>query len=206
MTITYPLSLPGTPKPRKVQITGSNMVAVTASPFTAAQTVQAHQGQIWRAAIVYPPMLRATAAAWQGFLLSLRGSYGTFLLGDPAATTPRGIATGTPLVNGAAQTGQVLNTKGWTPSQTGILLAGDYIQLGTGATARLHQVVVAANSDAGGLAALDIWPRLRESPADNAAIVTASPVGLFRLATNDIDWDTDEALFYGISFEAVEAI
>jgi hypothetical protein len=53
---------------------------------------------------------------------------------------------------------------------------------------------------------LDIWPRLRESPADNAVVVTTSTVGLFRLASNDTEWSVDEASIYGLTFGAVEAI
>jgi intracellular sulfur oxidation DsrE/DsrF family protein len=53
---------------------------------------------------------------------------------------------------------------------------------------------------------LDIWPRLRESPADNAVVVTSNTVGLFRLASNDSEWNVNEATVYGITFAAVEAI
>ena len=96
---------------------------------------------------------------------------------------------GVPLVNGALQTGGVLNTKGWTAS--GLRLKkGDVIQLAgvnevnpmnRQSVGTLQDFVVQADvsSDAGGLAAIPIWPSLipsgqwqtvDASPADNAII------------------------------------
>lgn len=206
MAITYPITLPATPKARKVRITQRSVVAVGASPFTLQQVVQAHPGQAWQLAITLPPQKRATAEDWIAALISLNGAEGTFLYGDDAGAVPRGIATGTPLIDGAGQTGQTVNTKGWTANQTGILKAGDWFQLGSGATTRLHKVLADANSDAGGLAAIDIWPALRASPADNDPITVNATKGLWRLAATGQRWDIDEAAFYGLDFDAVEAL
>ncbi len=107
------------------------------------------------------------------------------------------------LVNGASQTGYDLVTDGWQASQTGIMLAGDWLQLGTGNTSRLYKVMADANSDASGNATLTLWPKLRSSPADNDAITVSSPKGRFMLA-QDIDWSIDEAHIYGLNFSAVE--
>ena len=144
------------------------------------------------------------AEQWITFLLKLNGMEGTFLFGDPNAKTPQGPATGTPLVNGASQTGNSLITDGWTVSVTGILKAGDYIQLGSGSTTRLYKVLNDADSDAGGNATFDIWPRLRVSPADNDLIITSAAKGLFALAGNIMEWDIEGAMKYGISFTAIE--
>jgi hypothetical protein len=139
-------------------------------------------------------------------LISLRGQLGTFLLGDPTGATARGAATGTPLVNGASQTGGSLVIDGATNSVTGWLKAGDYIQLGTGSSSRLHKVLADANSSAGGAVTLDIWPHIRISPADNAAVTVSSAKGLFRLSSNEQAWSVNEAAIYGITFSAMEAV
>jgi len=136
----------------------------------------------------------------------MNGQYGTFLLGDPANTAPRGVGTGTPLVKGGSQTGDSLITDGWTNSTTGILKAGDWIQLGSGSSSRLHKVLDDVNSDSGGNATLTIWPSLRSSPADNAVITVNSPKGQWRLATNEMQYSIDEASVYGITFACVEAL
>jgi len=206
MTITYPLTPPASPAPRRFRLGPDSAVGIHQSPFTFAEQVQRHAGQRWALDIELPAMKRAAAEDYISFLVSLNGVEGTFLIGDPAGATPRGIATGTPLVDGAAQTGAILNSKGWTISQTGILKAGDWIQLGSGSGARLHKILVDADSDGAGLAALDIWPQLRASPADNDPITVSNCVGHFRLADNRQRWDVDEAQFFGIDFSAQEVI
>jgi hypothetical protein len=60
------------------------------------------------------------------------------------------------------------------------------------------------NSDGAGNATLDLWPRLREPPADNSAIVVASPKGLFHLIAPQPKWDLDTAYLYGLTFDAEE--
>lgn len=205
MAITYPLSIPNTDI-AKVRLVANNIVGVSQSPFTAAQQVYKYTGQFWEADITLPPMKREQAEYWISFLLKLNGSYGTFLLGDPNGQTARGVATGTPLVNGASQTGNSLVTDGWTNSTTGILKAGDYIQLGSGATARLYKVLDDVNSDGSGNATLTLFPDLRTSPSDNATITVTNPKGVFRLNAGTTSWDINEASVYGITFGAREAL
>lgn len=205
MTISYPLSIPSTDI-AKIKLVANNIVGISQSPFTAAQQVYKYSGQYWEADISLPPMKREVAEYWISFLLKLNGSYGTFLLGDPIGATARGVATGTPLVKGASQGGNTLETDGWTSGVTGILKAGDYIQLGSGSTAKLHKVLDDVNSDGSGNATLTIFPDLRTSPADNAAIVVTSAKGVFRLTSGQTMWDINEASIYGITFGAREAL
>lgn len=206
MAVTYPLAIPTNKGLAKVRLTANNVVGVSQSPFTARQQVYKYTGQFWEADISLPPMKRADAEYWISFLLKLNGSYGTFLLGDPNGAIARGVATGTPLVKGANQTGSDLITDGWTPNTTGILKAGDYIQLGTGSTSLLHKVLDDVNSDGSGNATLTLWPDLRSAPSDNAAIVVSAPKGVFRLTAGQQSWDINEATFYGITFGAREAL
>lgn len=202
MPISYPLSLPST-NIQRVTLSSSSAVAISRSPFSFTAQVQQFTGQLWNAEVTLPPLARADAEPWIAFLLKLNGTQGTFLLGDPAGKTARGAATGTPLVNGASQTGQSLVTDGWTSGVTGILKAGDFIQIGQ----RLYKVLNDVNSNGSGQATLDIFPRLRESPADNAAIITSNTVGLFRLASNTVPvYNVNADKNYQISFSAIEAI
>jgi hypothetical protein len=84
---------------------------------------------------------------------------------------------------------------------TGTLKAGDYIQLGGGSSARLHQVL----KDKSGNGSLEIWPALRDDYT-NATVVFNSPKGLFRLANNISSWSINNSSAYGITFEAVEVL
>jgi hypothetical protein len=205
MAISYPLSLPASRFVRTA-FRARSVVGMSASPFSVAQQVYAWPGDCWMADVQLPPMKRANAEPWVAFLLALNGVEGTFLMGDVVNTTPRGVGTGTPLVKGASQTGKTLETDGWTAGQSPILAAGDWFQLGTGSTSRLHKLVQNANSDGSGNATLEIWPRLRSSPADNAALTLSSPKGLWRLTSNVREWSLELAQIYGISFSCMEAL
>jgi len=206
MAITYPLTLPSHTGISNITLRAVNTVGLTQSPFTYVQQAVAHSGQRWEVDVTLPAMARADAEQWVAFLVSLRGQLGTFTLGDPVGATPRGSAGGTPLVNGASQTGGTLNIDGCTASQTGWLKAGDYIQLGTAGTATLHKVLADADSDGSGEVSLDIWPYIRTAPADNASVITSNTVGRFRLASNQQNWNINEASIYGMTFGGIEAI
>lgn len=205
MAISYPVTFPAIGI-RSMNIRARTVVGINTSPFTGQQQVYKHQGEWWEAEVTLPPMKRATAEQVAAFLIKMKGQYGTFLLGDPANTSPRGVGTGTPLVNGASQTGSSLVTDGWTVSTTGILKAGDWIQLGSGATTTLHKVLDDVNSDGSGNATIEIFPSLRSSPSDDAAITVSSPKGIWRLASNTMEWSIDEASVYGVTFACVEAL
>lgn len=206
MAITYPVSFPASIGLANLNIRARTVVGISASPFTGQQQVYKHQGQWWEAEVSLPPMKRADAEQVVAFLLKMNGQYGTFLLGDKSATSTRGVGTGTPLVNGASQTGSELVTDGWTTSTTGILKAGDWIQLGSGSTTRLYKVLDDVNSDGSGNATINIFPDLRSSPEDDAAITVSNTQGLWRLASNETQYSIDQMSVYGITFACVEAL
>jgi hypothetical protein len=195
MAISYPLNTPTTIGIESIELRAVNAVAVSQSPFTYKQQVISHQGQIWSASVSIPSVRRDLAADWKAMLVALKGSVGTFLLGDPDYDTPRGTVSGTPTLSGTAGDSTVSVT------MTGTLLAGDYIQLGTGSAARLHQVLV----DQSGNGNLEIWPDLR-STYSGETVIYSSPKGVFRLGNSTTSWSIDNASFYGISFEAIEAL
>lgn len=209
MAITYPLAFPTTKGVAAINLRAVNAVAISQSPFTFKQQVIAHQGQRWEADITLPPMQRADAEVWVSFLVSLAGRRGTFTMGDPNGASARGSASvtpGTPLVNGASQTGGSLAVDGLPASVTGYLKVGDYIQLGGGSSATLHKVMEEVDSNSLGQAVIELWPYVRIAPSDDATITVGNTVGLFRLASNETNWSIDAAAFYGISFTATEAV
>jgi hypothetical protein len=205
MAITYPLAFPSQCV-REITIRAKTIVGFNSSPFTGQQQVYKHQGQWWEAEMSFPPMKREKAEEVAAFLMKLNGRYGTFLMGDPVNTQPNGIATGTPVVSGGSQTGNQLQTSGWTPNTTGILKAGDWFQLGTEGNSRLYKVLDTVNSNADGLATLTIFPDLRTSPANLQSIIFNAPKGQWRLSTNDIDYTIQTGQFYGITLACMEAI
>jgi hypothetical protein len=200
--ITYPLTPP--PGIQRVRITHQHATAFLRSPWTFSAQTQEHPGKIFTAEVTVAPCRWAEgAAAWAAFLAKLKGPVGTFYLGNKLAPR-RGVATGTPQVNGSvAARSETITTKGWTNSTTNILREGDYIQIGT----RLYQVMLDANSDGSGNATLDVFPPVREALVNNTAIVITNPVGLFRLDTAQVTpYEVDADEIYSIAFTAVEAV
>jgi len=51
-----------------------------------------------------------------------------------------------------------------------------------------------------------IQPKLRTAITENNLVRFATPKGLFRLTTNDIDWNADNISNYGISFSCIEVV
>lgn len=194
MAISYPLSQPTTIGIEQIELRAINAVATSQSPFTYRQQIINHGGQKWEASVTIPSTRRNLAAPWKAMLVALRGPTGTFLLGDPDYATPRGTVSSCTLSGSAGDSTASV-------TMTGTLLAGDYIQLGSGSAAKLHQVLV----DQSGSGNLEVWPNLRSNYTDET-VITSSPKGLFRLKENVSSWTINNSSLYGISFEAVEVI
>lgn len=204
MAITYPLDFPTSFGASEFSIDLIRAVAVSESPFDYSQQVQEHPGEAWEINFVLNLLNRDQAEDYNAFLLKLGGRVGSFTMAVPGSETPRGVATGTPLVNGADQTGRTLITDGWTASTTGILKAGDFIQLGTGTSTRLHKVLDDVDSDASGNATFDIAPKIVTAPSDNQAIITSNAKGLFRLKRNTTPVSIKPPNLHSVSFAARE--
>lgn len=194
MALSYPLSTPTTIGIESIELRAVNAVSVSQSPFTYRQQVISYGGQKWEALVTIPSVRRDKAAEWKTMLVGLKGQTGTFLLGDPDYVTPRGDVSSCTLTGSAG--GDTVSVV-----MSGSLKAGDYIQLGTAATSKLHKVLVDQSGDGN----LEIWPALRSDYA-SATVVFNSPKGVFRLGSNVTSWSIDNASTYGISFEAVEAL
>ena len=194
MAVSYPISTPTDIGIAEIQLTATNAIAVSRSPFTFATQVHAYSGEMWSASVTIPPVRKDLAEPWVAFLLSLRGQYGTFLLGDPNMTSPQGTATS------ATITGS-LGDRSVTVAMTGTLKAGDYLQLGSSGSARLHKVV----QDRSGSGTMEIWPALRANYSSTSATLTNAK-GVFRLAENATQWGINNNSAYGIQFEAMEDI
>jgi hypothetical protein len=148
------------------------------------------------------------------------------LLGDPNAARPRGT------ISSATLTG----TKGSSSpniSSVGTLIAGDYIQLGTGENAKLHKVLQGApfwfmntgHWNTSGLwvddyswalpptlpqdfsynGTIEIWPSLRDDYTDEPVIFT-NTAGLFRRSSSNQGYSINSSGKYNISFDCVEVV
>ena len=203
MAITYPITLPAAPNYSNFTLRAVHATATTQSPFTFKQQVYRHTGARWEASVSLPPMKRDQAGAWKAALTSLRGQQETFYLGNPNYSTPRGTLRSTDADIQCAATGTA-NQETLTLDfnvATKTLLAGDYIQIGSGADAQLYMIL----EDITGDGSVEVFPRLRASYV-NATVITNSAVGVFRLQSNIVEYGWDNLETYGLQFDAVEAI
>lgn len=204
---TYNLvSMPTSPAIAQVSFGMEDTIAQVVNPFTRQTQTFAWPGaDQWSAQITIPPMHAATAAPWKAFLASLQGSYNVLQLGDPSSSGLLGIGSRYPSIDmSQSETNQpmqtVLYTRGWVASTAGVLLAGDYLQIGY----RLHIVTAAVNSDSSGDAQITIWPSIRDSLTDGEPIILNNPQGLFRLAQNTRNWHASPRSATNISLNLIE--
>ena len=175
------------------------------SAFTRVIKRQLLSGARWRASYTLPRMKRAQMAEWQSFLLQLEGGVNTFYAYDPDARIPRGLATGTPLVNGASQTGSSLVIDGAAASVTNWLYAGDYFTV----NGEFKMVTANVTTNGSGQATINFKPALRSAPADNAAILLGLDCYCAMILEDDSQsmWESDRnSIFNEKTFSAVEAL
>ena len=191
MPITYPLTLPPQMRFRTISWREIDVTSDIPSPFTGQTTTIDWGGRWFAATLGLIAMSRADAQVCDALITSLIGQTGTFLLGMPNRSRPLGsaaLAPGTPLVNGASQSGRTLAIDGCPANTAGYLKAGDPIQLGAGASARLYKLLQDADTNASGQATLSIWPNLRTPPADNATVVVSGAKGVFHRSSPATEW------------------
>lgn len=205
---TYPLTFPTTVGVQKSEWGLERAVGVSESPFTGGQQVYEHTKALWKAVITLPPMKRDKSIDYQTFFMQLHGRKGTFLMGDPDAKTPRGNATQTNLTitSSAAIGAYDIAVSGLTNSQSNALLKGDYVQLGTGSSAKLHMVMADVDASGSGTATIQLEPTLKVAISGSTSCIIRNTVGVWRMDLNELNWNSDSSSVYGFSFSCKEAI
>jgi hypothetical protein len=197
-----PISMPASPGFTRSRFGLETNTQTFESPLTKNVQRVMLGGARWTLSVTLPRMNRIQAAAWQAFLLQLEGRANTFYGFDPDAKQPRGAATGTPLVNGAGQTGSTLNIDGCTPNVIGWLRAGDYFETG----GELKMLTHDANTNGSGQTTLYFKSPLRDSPADNATVTVQNPA-CEMILSDDMQamWEANQnGIYEPITFTAVE--
>ncbi|HBC8488016.1 TPA: hypothetical protein KE181_002713 [Escherichia coli] len=154
----------------------SNAVEFT-SPFNGASQTVSYPGSRWEATLTFSNLNDWQSRKLESTLAKLDGKAGRIMLQDFGrwGRPPMG----SPVVNGANNTGTTLSTKGWTPDRK-VLWEGDYIAVNN----ELKLITEDAWSDSSGNVILNIAPMLRSIPPNGAKIETQKPQGSFRLAEN----------------------
>ena len=168
------------------------------SPFDlSVQTVE-KMGARWQCAAAWELLNDADSRKLFAFLASLRGRSGRFYFTPTFAASPLSSITGSPLVNGAGQTGASLVVDGFT----GTIKTGDFFHFDTTAGRELKIVT----EDRAGPGTLRFEPAIRIPPADNAQLVFSSPSCIMMLDSDDQAGPSVTGSFpYGYSIQMVEA-
>ncbi len=180
-----------TPNTVAMEIVGNT--GLFASPLVAsAQTLS--RSTKWNALYQFANMRADDRADLIGTIAALRGQDNRLRV-SVFDNPKRGDYGGTPLVDGASQTGFALNIKGAPPAITNWIRKGDYFSVEVNGEHELKMAIADATSDGGGLVVLSFTPRLRAAPADDAVIfvedgVLAKPQGIFVLASADTGWSS----------------
>lgn len=193
---------PSTPKPLSCRIgsVDQNMISVA---HNLRRIVSSRGGHRWTFSLAWPSGLsRSDISALWAFVVSMGGQATPFDFYAPFQAA-QGSMAGSPVVSGAGQYGNSINCSGFTPSQPGVLKAGDYIRIAGSKKAHIITEDIASSAD--GAATLRIHPVLQSSPADGSAITAG---GLFRvaLASDSSEIDISDVLHYGLSLDFVEVL
>jgi len=166
MSGTFPTS----PKFQSLAVSSNQSTFVSRSISGRRQSRQIG-GQYWRLRASFPPMTRAQFAPIYAFVIAQRGRYESFSVIPAVISTGQGSPAGTPLVNGADQTGRSLVTNGWSNSIV-LFKAGDYLKIA--GNDKVYMVTADVSSNGSGEATIAIEPALVASPANDAAITHSS--------------------------------
>lgn len=171
------------------------------SPLTGATQTVDRSGERWVITLQYQNLYGDNLATMTAFLAKLNGQQHRFTLHNHAENN-RGNFGGTPLVEGASQTGTTLGIDGCSLSVTDWMREGDWF----GVNDQLLLATADADSDGTGDATLTFIPRLRSAPADNDPITTTAATGVFMLANSGVKWSNRPGGFSDLSIVAVEDI
>jgi len=173
------------------------------SPLTGYTQTASRKGARWLLRLVFNNLQGDERGELRGYFAFMEGQVNRIEVGDHSYTGARGALGGTPLVNGASQTGTSLITDGW-PNSTLVLKAGDLISYDNGTYKELKMVTSDATTNGSGEVTLSIMPEIHTAPANNAAIETASPVGTFMLASPTLNWTNRPSQVGGVASPSSE--
>ena len=148
-------------------------------------------------------MTRAQFAPIHAFVLKQRGQYESFQVVPPVVNAGLGSPAGTPLVNGADQTGRSVVTDGWNNAIV-IFKAGDYLKFAN--HDKVYTVTADVTSSGAGAATIAIEPALITSPADDSAITYTSVPFTVALTTRVQEFSTGTTGLFEFEIDLEEVI
>lgn len=124
----------------------------------------------------------ADAGVYEAMLLKLRGAVNHLAMFDPVRQAPQGTMRGTLTIDGSHAAGAVaVNLAGGAGEAGKTLLAGDWLQIGTGlGTSQLVKVVTGGTADGSGDIAVTVEPPLRLAFSNGTAVAWDKPLAYYK--------------------------
>ena len=156
----------------------------------------------WRMRLVTPKLKPSIYRRFFGFGIKQEGRYQVFTVNSSILNIPQGVATGTPLVNGAHSAGaSSITIDGLTNSVVGILKQGDLIQFGH---RKVYMVTEDATSSGSGVAIVSIMPALVAALSDNEAVTVNNVQFYMAFAKDPLALTTDVNKYASFDIELEE--
>ena len=150
-------------------------VGLSVSPFTGGQQAVELPGARWRLNFAYTNLdLKVYGQPLKAIKAMMRGGSVVALIRDLSYLPRWGTEPGAPFVNGANQSGIVLNTGGWNAGTK--FQMGDQISyLSVDGLTRMHIITEPVIANGSGVAFLKILPPIRNPPVDASPLNTVNP-------------------------------
>lgn len=198
------ITMPSSPKPRRVQLSLRQPTQVNRSEWTGRRKVTILAGApMWLLAAEYPPIVgEANILLWRAFLVQLQGQANTFRLRLSEGAQRVG---SNPSVNGAGQTGTALSLSGLTPSATN-LRAGHWLTVPlTDGTWQAVQLIADLTANASGVGTAAFRPWLRAAASNGGACESVYPWVELALTSDTTGWGVEPGQIYSLSLDCEEA-
>lgn len=196
-------AFPSSPLPSSINLgsTWGTLMDMTQSGRRNVRQLGAHK---WTINCSFPPtMNRDQFAPIWAFLMAQQGRFETFTFVSEDLKAPRGAAAGTPVVNGASQTGLSLITDGWTNNILQ-MKAGDIFKI-VGDN-KVYMVTADGTSDGSGNLTLAISPPLLSSPGDGVALTVSDVPFTMQLEEDRFEYSVSGPLLYQLGIRMIEVI
>lgn len=155
----------------------------------------------------FPPILLQSAVerGWYSRVQQIWRTGEVVTIQHRSYLTQNGAGGGTPVVNGATQTGNNIVTNGW-PNSTTVLKAGDLVRLG--ALSPVFEITSDVTSDGSGNATLPIEPLVvsGSSPATLSSVLYGTGVTFNVIISNFDPGRTIDGYVDGIQVEFTEVL
>lgn len=194
-----PVELPATPAPNAVSATLIDYGGIMRSGSGAVAQRVDRAGSRFRIEVGFPPMPAATGRMFLARLIQAKRD--GIKIAYPLLGVSQG-SPGSPVVNGAGQSGTTLNVRGCTAGYA--VQEGYWFSVSNGTRSYLHVITAAATANGTGQMALSIAPALRFPFADGAAINLTAPVIDGFVVGEEWSWEMNVNLHMGLSVTVEE--